>query len=415
MSTESIAKAKEALKGGNWDEATDVLTKAIQDADVYSLFATRVQALMNQKKFKAAIKDAQAMTAANPSDCRGYLLQAKLLRTLSKYTAEVEAYQDGLAACDRNDKSYVLLERGLQDARQISKSILNDSRMMELFILFDKDQDSTVDFKEVALGLYQLCDDLEDAQRKAAGLLLMMDENDQRVLTYEQFAKLIMAMSAASAMSFGDLYEQLKDGSKNAAPVSQEILNQIQATQAELAKARERVKAENEAKKTLDALSYGRTAVLFDLWDLDKSGTIDFQELLTGLRKYQRAALTNSFSNNSATLQTNILADVERDALQIMGHDKDSNQELDKEEFAHAIANYAEFIGTDLHELIDFMCVVSSQSETTEYETMYSDATPSYFSSSSHKKSLKGGGSKFYQSLGTILDMGEVAEEEEGE
>ncbi|KAG7347684.1 EF hand domain containing protein [Nitzschia inconspicua] len=415
MSTESIAKAKEALKGGNWDEATDILTKAIQDADVYTLFATRVQALMNQKKYKAAIKDAQAMTAANPSDCRGYLLQAKLLRTLSKYTAEVEAYRDGLAACDRNDKSYVLLERGLQDARQISKSILNDPRMMELFILFDKDQDSTVDFKEVALGLYQLCDDLEDAQRKAAGLLLMMDENDQRVLTYEQFAKLIMAMSAASAMSFGDLYEQLKDGSKNAAPVSQEILNQIQATQVELAKARERVKAENEAKKTLDALSYGRTAVLFDLWDLDKSGTIDFQELLTGLRKYQRAALTNSFSNNSATLQTNILADVERDALQIMGHDKDSNQELDKEEFAHAIANYAEFIGTDLHELIDFMCVVSSQSETTEYETMYSDATPSYFSSSSHKKSLKGGGSKFYQSLGTILDMGEIDEEEEGE
>lgn len=179
-------------------------------------------------------------------------------------------------------------------------------------------------------------------------------------------------------------------------------------------KAREKVKAENEAKKTLDALSYGRTAILFELWDLDNSGTIDFQELLTGLRKYQRAALTDSFSNNSATFQTNVLADVERDALQIMGHDKDSNQELDKEEFAHAIANYAEFIGTDLHELIDFMCVVSSQSETTEYETMYSDATPSYFASSGHQKSLRGGG-KFYKSLGTILDMGELGEDEEEE
>jgi Ca2+-binding EF-hand superfamily protein len=410
-----INKAKEAMKGGEWENSIAILTKAIQEADVYTMFATRTQAYMQQKNFKAALKDAQAMTAVQPSDCRGYLLQAAILRTLSRYTAEVEAYQEGLAACDSKDKSYALLERGLQDAKQISKSILNDPRMMELFILFDRDQDSTVDFKEVALGLYQLCDNMEDAQRKATGLLLMMDEDDQRVLTYEQFAKLMMAMTAAWTMPFDDLYEQLKEGFKNAAPVSQEILNVIQATQQEIAKAKERVKAENEAKKTLDALSYGRTSLLFELWDLDKSGTIDFQELLAGLRKYQRAVLTNSFANNSTTFQTNVLADVERDALQIMGHDKDSNQELDKEEFAHAIANYAEFIGTDLHELIDFMCVVSSQSETTDYETMYSDATPSNFASSGNQKSLRGRGNKFYQSLGTILDMGEVCDEEEEE
>jgi Ca2+-binding EF-hand superfamily protein len=256
---------------------------------------------------------------------------------------------------------------------------------------------------------------MKDAQRKATGLLLMMDENDQRVLTYEQFAKLIMAMTAASSTSFHDMFEQLKKGLKNAEPVSQYILNEIQATQQELANARERVKAKDEAKKTLDALSYGRTALLFDLWDLDKSGTIDFQELLAGLRKYQRAVLTNSHTNNSGALQTNVLADVERDALQIMGHDKDSNQELDKEEFAHAIANYAEFIGTDLHELIDFMCVVSSKSETSEYETMYSDATPSYFASSGNQKVFRGRNNKFYQSLGTILDMGEGCDEEEEE
>lgn len=358
------------------------------------------------------MKDAQAMTAVQPSDCRGYLLQAKILRIMSKYTAEVEAYQEGLDFADSSDERYALLQRGLQEARQISKSMLNDPRMMELFFMFDKDKDSTVDFKEVALGLYQLCDNsMEDAQRKAAGLLLMMDENDQRVLTYEKFAKLIMAMTAASTMSFNSTYEKLKEGLLNAKPISQDILNEIQTTQQALVNARDKVKAEAEAKKTLDALSYSRTAVLFELWDLDNSGTIDFQELLTGLRKYQRAALTNSFSNNSSVNKANSLADVERDALKIMGHDKDSNQELDKEEFAHAIANYAEFIGTDLHELIDFMCVVSSQSETTEYETMYSDATPSFFTS---QKSLRGS-PKYFQSLGTILDMGELGEEDEEE
>ncbi|KAL3910960.1 MAG: hypothetical protein SGILL_007477 [Bacillariaceae sp.] len=410
-----MAKAKDALKKSNHDETVAILTQALVDNDAYTIFSTRVQAHLQQSNFKAALKDAQAMSAVQPGDARAYLLQAKILRSLSKYTAEVEAYQDGLEAVDAKDEKYALLERGLQDAKQISRSMLNDPRMMELFFLFDKDKDSTVDFKEVALGLYSLCDDMEDAQRKAAGLLLMMDENDQRVLTYEQFAKLIMAMAAASATPFGVMHEQLKEGIQNEKPVSEDILKEIQTTQLQLEKARDQVKSELEAKKTLDALSYGRTSVLFELWDLDHSGTIDFQELLTGLRKYQRAALQNSFNNNSTTNSTNLLADVERDALQIMGHDKDSNQELDKEEFAHAIANYAEFIGTELHELIDFMCVVSSQSETSEYETMYSDATPSYFASHGHEKSLRGGGGKFYQSLGTILDMGELGEEDEEE
>eukprot|EP00539_Tryblionella_compressa_P016178 CAMPEP_0178849764 /NCGR_PEP_ID=MMETSP0746-20121128/20122_1 /TAXON_ID=913974 /ORGANISM="Nitzschia punctata, Strain CCMP561" /LENGTH=226 /DNA_ID=CAMNT_0020515003 /DNA_START=92 /DNA_END=772 /DNA_ORIENTATION=- len=223
-----------------------------------------------------------------------------------------------------------------------------------------------------------------------------------------------MAMTAASAMSFDTMYEELKKGFKNAKPVSQDFLNEIQATQQEVEKAREKVKREAEAKKTMDALSYSRTSMLFDLWDLDNSGTISFQELLTGLRKYQRAALTNSFNNNSSTNSSTLLAEVERDALMVMGHDKDSNQELDKEEFAHAMANYSEAIGVDLHELIDFMCVVSSQSETTEYETLYSDTNPSLLSLSSSQKSARGV-HRFHQSLGTILDMGEIGEEEEEE
>jgi Ca2+-binding EF-hand superfamily protein len=167
--------------------------------------------------------------------------------------------------------------------------MLNDPGMIELFILFDQDQASSVDFNDIALGLYKLCETTTDAQRKAAGLLLMTDEDDQRVLTYEQFAKLIMALTAASAMSFDYMFEQLKDGFSNAAPGSQDILNKIQDTQQELAKAREMVKAESEAKKTLDALSYGRTSLLFELWDLDPNGTIDFQELLTGLIPTSRA------------------------------------------------------------------------------------------------------------------------------
>jgi hypothetical protein len=75
---------------------------------------------------------------------------------------------------------------------------------------------------------------------------------------------------------------------------------------------------------------------------------LSFQELLTGLRKYQRALVSGHVSGDFAQHLPGVMADVERDALLVMGHDKDSNQELDKEEFAHAMANYAEHVGIDL-------------------------------------------------------------------
>ena len=85
----------------------------------------------------------------------------------------------------------------------------------------------------------------------------------------------------------------------------------------------------------------------------------------------------------------------ERDALMIMGHDDDHNQALDPEEFAYAMVNYAEKVGTTLHELIDFMCVVSSgTTETLEYEKKFAETM----------RQARANGENFKPSMGTILD-----------
>jgi Ca2+-binding EF-hand superfamily protein len=415
--SQSKVKGEESFKAGRYDEAIELLTEALRRDEIYSILLTRAQAHIRLGQYKEALRDAQGLTAIKPTIPKGYLLQAQLLQILHRYTSQVEAYDEGLRVCDQRDSQYILLERGLHDAKQISKSLLNDPRMIELFVLFDKDRDSMVDFREVALGLYQLTDDMDVAQRQASALLLMMDPDDKRVLTFDKFAKLIMAMAGTSATSFDVLYKKLKTAlTDDTTPApSQQVLDVLQVSQTELENARDKIKQEREAQKTLDALSYSRTSKLFDLWDLDKSGTIDFQELLTGLRKYQRASTSSVYTSNASTPNNvNLLAtDVERDALGLMGHDQDSNQELDKEEFALAMSNYADAIHIDLHELIDFMCVVSSQSETTEYETMYSDATPLSLSSSLQSTPSMRGGNKFQQNLGTILDMGDDDEEEE--
>ena len=380
---------------------------------MYSTFQMRSEANIKLQNWGAALKDAQAMTAIDPKKSKGYLLQAKILRVLQKYVAELDVYQDGLKAVDsEKDKGYKLLESGQHDAQKISKSILNDPKMMELFVLFDKDKKSSVDFKDVAIGLYQLTDDMQDAQRQAAALLLMMDKDDQRTLTYERFAKLIMAMTAISGAGFEVMYDQLKVAVQENKPVPEVFLKELSVTQQDLNLTRDKMQKQESNKKMLDALSYSRTSKLFEQWDTDNSGTIDFQELLVGLRKYQRAVLKDS-SKSSVASNASLMADVEKNALMVMGHDNDSNQELDKEEFAIAMADYADIIHVDLHELIDFMCAVATQPESeadkvSEYENMYSSVSRSSFQS---WKAMKQNST--CSGLGTIVDMNEDDEEED--
>jgi len=153
-----------------------------------------------------------------------------------------------------------------------------------------------------------------DAQRQAAALLLMMDEDDQRTLIYEKFAKLIMAMTAISGIGFDTMYEQLKEALEQNKPVPEEFLAEIRVTQQDLNLTRDNMQKKENAKKTLDALSYSRTSKLLEQWDTDNSGTIDFQELLVGLRKYQRAVTKNSFPATKSNVAANasMMADVEK-------------------------------------------------------------------------------------------------------
>ena len=112
--------------------------------------------------------------------------------------------------------------------------------------------------------------------------------------------------------------------------------------------AREKEKTLKKSIKNLDPFSYQRVLRLFDLWDADGSGYLDFNELFDGLRRYQAA------SNNGHTRES-----VEKGVKMLMEGDVDGDQQLDREEFAVSIMKYAETVGTDLHELIDFICVIA--------------------------------------------------------
>lgn len=116
---------------------------------------------------------------------------------------------------------------------------------------------------------------MEESAKATTGLLLMMDKDDKRVLGYEQFAKLILAIAAAANSSFDEVADDLTLAlTSEDAELDEEVLRELTIADEAYGQARDREREEKEHKKVMDALSYRRTTRLFDLWDVDGSGTI---------------------------------------------------------------------------------------------------------------------------------------------
>ena len=67
-------------------------------------------------------------------------------------------------------------------------------------------------------------------------------------------------------------------------------MDKILLTEEAFADVGDKEQEKDEKKNTMDALSYSRTHKLFELWDADGDGTIDFHEPHAGMRWYQKAA-----------------------------------------------------------------------------------------------------------------------------
>lgn len=246
------------------------------------------------------------------------------------------------------------------DMKQINELVesLADPRMKTLFELFAKDGD-TVSFKEVACGLYLLTNDIEESAKQATNLLLMLDKDDKRVLGYPEFTKLILAIAATTGQSFSHLANELTMAflMYSDCEMENEVLKALTLADEHYVQVREKEKSINEQRKDdtgntsvkMDALSYQRSLRLFDLWDINDDGGIDFDELFEGLLRYHNAAKDGKTEE-----------EVRVAAHALMTADIDGNDMLDREEFACAMIAYADTNNVSTNELIDFMCVVSA-------------------------------------------------------
>mmetsp|Transcript_16377 Transcript_16377/g.35580 ORF Transcript_16377/g.35580 Transcript_16377/m.35580 type:complete len:450 (+) Transcript_16377:31-1380(+) len=250
------------------------------------------------------------------------------------------------------------LDEAVMEA-EIFRTALTDERMVALFTLFDVNNDNAVEFKEVALGLYKMTDDMEESSRAALAALLMYDEDENKTLDYVEFTKLVLNVisTAPDDVSFDEMIDDMLKAAAMPAIMSEEDLAMLVVADEMQKAVMELEETAREIAEVVDAVQYGRMQRLFDLWDLDHDGSIDFSELALGMRKFQEAKdMEDTIAETVAAMLT---------------FDENDDQKLDRVEFAVFLAKYAQAAEIDLHELIDFMVVASALKDNSEAEKAY--------------------------------------------
>ena len=171
-------------------------------------------------------------------------------------------------------------------AEEEYRKALRDERMKALFGIFDINGDGEIDFKEVVIGMYKLTEDIEGASKLAVSALLMYDDNNSRTLDYKQFAKLILNVVSASPdhVKFDDVADTMTRLACDPVQISSEELSQLFSMDKSLKTAEDLQDAYDDDVGILKTELYQKVNKLFDLFDADHDGGINFQELALGLR-----------------------------------------------------------------------------------------------------------------------------------
>jgi len=208
--------------------------------------------------------------------------------TSSDYREILEMILFVLFSDKRDNNQNVALEEDVILAVQKEESyrgLLRSNQMKALFDIFDEDRDGLIDFKEFVFGIYKMTEDLQGASKAAMEAMLLFDEKETRFLDFERFTKVILNLHEVSPdnMNLADMLEVMTQAILLSGDVSMEAVFNKFSTDNVLCNIDDEREKGSDCSP-LGALEYAKVFRLFQLWDLDKDSTINFTELLLGLR-----------------------------------------------------------------------------------------------------------------------------------
>ena len=275
---------------------------------------------------------------------------------------KILAYYNSQATTgDTNDAGH------LESLSKISS--FDDERVLVLFKLIDADGNGCISFNEISDSLLHLMkQDMDPFLKNVWASLLFSGKDDKRKLDFPHFSDLILRAitSSKGQVDFDDICAQLTISACHYQDTHEEGEFSLSEhfRDEELKKILEDMQdIQGTEDEIVSAVQYSKMHKLFDLWDQDHSGTIDFAEFAINLRKFHTPS------------QRNIaMQDTIDSAMEVMlAIDDDGNQIISRQEFANFLIRFAKAADADLFELIDFMIVRSILRDDNEAELAYLD------------------------------------------
>ena len=238
-----------------------------------------------------------------------------------------------------------------------------NERMLALFDLFDKKLSGQVDFKEVAVCVYNATetDQMDEFTKNAWSALLSQAEEKKKTISYGEFVRLVDNVVTAAKMDFNDVadsmtlaicqpsYRKVKEKMSSLFSLGAEMKKTLHQLDQEI--------RQGDAPDTMDIIQYRKLERLFILWDADNDMSISVAELALGMRKFHD--------------QKDIDETVEDSISSMITFDTNRDGRLDKAEFARFIEQLAIASNAELNELLDFMVVTSVSRENSIEEVRY--------------------------------------------
>lgn len=302
--------------------------------------------------------------AANDDDLSGDLSQDEFKRYLDLVCKEVgSSYHDMNELIlmnifySKNGNTAEEEELGKLLSKQIKAKVIEkagfyvaykDKRMASLFARFDTNKSGHVSYQEAAIGLYKLIGNMKESALEAFDLLLMYDANEDRIMNYEEFTRVILHACALQNKKWLDIADALVYAIMTNPEPTDDQLAKLAVAEEYYHKAAEIQEKYNKDAAVMNALHYQKLQKLYDILDKNDDGMLSFAELAVGLRKYQRAVSTDTLQESIQEVKSILIE-----------FDTDENQKLDKEEFALVLVEYAADAKLDLYKLIDFLAVLA--------------------------------------------------------
>mmetsp|Transcript_12828 Transcript_12828/g.19504 ORF Transcript_12828/g.19504 Transcript_12828/m.19504 type:complete len:474 (-) Transcript_12828:239-1660(-) len=253
-----------------------------------------------------------------------------------------------------------MMEDDYIEDRAFYDDAIVEVRLRLLFQLIDINGNGMVKFTDVVRRLFRFIESIDPKHETPVSNLLMI-EGEHREMDFDEFYTLILNIvsSAPDHVKFNDLANAftMETCSLNRKMVSNNEMSKFFMGDEMYMAAVEMGYDEEDEAKASDVLEYGRMKRLFDLWDLDHSGTIDFSEMMLGMRKFHEAkGLEMTLEETIATIKQ---------------FDTNHDLSLDRKEFAILLVKFSKTVKAELHELIDFMVVQSALKDNDDADKAY--------------------------------------------